>query len=95
MPKALWNGHVVAEAERFEEVEGNVYFPPEALERAFVRPSERTTVCGWKGTASYFDLVDGDQVARDAVWTYREPKPAAADIKDHLAFYCPPVQIER
>jgi uncharacterized protein (DUF427 family) len=94
MPKAIWNDHVVAETDRFEEVEGNVCFPPEALTRDFVRPSERTTVCGWKGTASYFDLVDGSQVARDAVWTYREPKPAAANIKDHIAFYCPPVRIE-
>jgi uncharacterized protein (DUF427 family) len=94
MPKAAWNGHVIAETDRFEEVEGNVYFPPEALRREFVRPSERTTVCGWKGTASYFDLVDGDQVAANAVWVYRDPKPAAAAIKAHLAFYCPPAQIE-
>jgi uncharacterized protein (DUF427 family) len=84
MPKAIWNGQVVAETDRFEEVEGNVYFPPEALKRDFVRPSAHATVCGWKGIASYFDLVDGDQVARDAVWTYREPKPAAANIKDHV-----------
>jgi uncharacterized protein (DUF427 family) len=94
MPKAIWNGHVIAAAERVEEVEGNVYFPPEALERRLVRPSARTTVCPWKGTASYFDLVDGDQVAQDAVWIYREPKPAAANIKGHVAFYCPPVRIE-
>lgn len=95
MPKAIWNGRVVAEAERFEEVEGNVYFPPEALRREFVRPSDRTTVCSWKGTASYFDLIDGDEVAPNTVWTYREPKEAAAHIKDHVAFYCPPVRIER
>ena len=63
---------MVAEAERFEEVEGNVYFPPEAFEPAFVRPSAHTTVCGWMGTASYLDLVDGDQVAPNAVWTYRD-----------------------
>jgi len=94
MPKAIWNGHVLAEAERFEEVGGNVYFPPGALESAFVRPSAHTTVCGWKGTASYLDLVDGDRVAPNAVWTYRDPKPAAAAIKDHVAFYCPPVRIE-
>lgn len=95
MPKAIWNGHVIAETERFEEVEGNLYFPPEALKPEFVRPSERTRVCGWKGTANYFDLIDGEQVARDAVWTYREPKLAAANIRHHVAFYCPPVQMER
>jgi uncharacterized protein (DUF427 family) len=67
MPKAIWNGHVVAASEQFEEVEGNVYFPPEAMRRELVRPSARTTVCGWKGTASYFDLVAGDQVAPNAV----------------------------
>jgi uncharacterized protein (DUF427 family) len=94
MPKAIWNGRVVAEAERSEEVEGNVYFPPEALRREFVRPSDRTTVCSWKGTASYFDLIDGDEVAPNTVWTYREPKEAAVHIKDHVAFYCPPVRIE-
>src|SRR5687768_13521141 len=66
MPKAIWNDHVVAETEQFEEVEGNIYFPPEALKRELVRESERTTVCGWKGTASYFDLVDGDQQTPNA-----------------------------
>lgn len=94
MPTALWNDRVVAESEQFEEVEGNIYFPPEALNRGLVRPSERTTVCGWKGTARYFDLIDGDQVAPNAVWTYPDPKPAAAYIKDHVAFYCPPVRVE-
>ena len=94
MPRALWNGRVVAEAEQFEEVEGNIYFPPEALNRELVRPSELTTVCGWKGTARYFDLVDGDATAPNAVWTYPYPKPAAAKIKDHVAFYCPPVRVE-
>jgi len=95
MPKAIWNGKVVAETEAFEEVDGNVYFPPEALNPALVRPSTRTTVCSWKGTASYFDLVDGDQTVPNAVWTYHDPKPAAANIKDYLAFYCPPVRVER
>ena len=94
MPTALWNDRVIAESEQFEEVEGNIYFPPEALNRELVRPSERTTVCGWKGTARYFDLIDGDQVAPNAVWTYPNPKPAAANIKDHVAFYCPPVRVE-
>jgi uncharacterized protein (DUF427 family) len=74
MPRAIWNGHVVAEAEQFEEVEGNIYFPPEALKRELVRSSERTTVCGWKGTARYFDLVAGDQEAPNAVWTYPDPQ---------------------
>jgi uncharacterized protein (DUF427 family) len=94
MPRAIWRGRVVAQSEQFEEVEGNIYFPPEALDHALVRPSERTTVCGWKGTARYLDLVDGAEVAPDAVWTYPDPKPAAAHIKDHVAFYCPPVRIE-
>ena len=94
MARAIWNDHVVAESEQFEEVEGNIYFPPEALNRELVRPSERTTVCGWKGTARYFDLVDGDEVMPNAVWTYPDPTPAAANIKDHVAFYCPPVRME-
>ena len=79
MPTALWNDRVVAESEQFEEVEGNIYFPPEALNRGLVRPSERTTVCGWKGTARYFDLIDGDQVATNAVWTYPDPEAGSRE----------------
>jgi uncharacterized protein (DUF427 family) len=89
MPRAIWNGQVLAEAprERTEEVEGNIYFPADTLRRELVRPSETHTVCPWKGTASYYDLVVDGQVNADAVWYYPEPKDAAKQIKGFVAFW--------
>lgn len=87
MAKATWNGTVLAESDRYEMVEGNVYFPPEALKRENVRESATHTVCGWKGTASYYDVVAGGEVNKDAVWYYPDPKPAAANIKGYFAFW--------
>lgn len=87
MPRALWNGCVIAESVAFETVEGNVYFPPDALDRAHFRPSAKTTVRPWKGTAHYLDVVVGDQVNAAAAWYYPDPKPAARQIKDHIAFW--------
>ncbi len=87
MAKAIWNGAVLAESDRYEMVEGNVYFPPEALHRERVRESDTHTVCGWKGTASYYDVVVDGQVNKDACWYYPDPKPAAANIKGYFAFW--------
>ena len=87
MPKATWNGAVIAETDRFETVEGNVYFPPEALRREHVKESGTHTVCGWKGTASYYDVVVDGKVNADAVWYYPDPKPEAANIKGYFAFW--------
>jgi len=78
---------VIAESETWESVEGNVYFPPGSVKRAFLSPSETTTVCGWKGTARYYTVeVAGERIA-DAAWYYPEPKPAAENIRDHVAFW--------
>jgi uncharacterized protein (DUF427 family) len=87
MAKATWNGAVLAESDKFEIVEGNVYFPPEALRRDAFRESDTHTVCGWKGVASYFDVVVDGQVNKDAAWYYPDPKPAASNIKGHIAFW--------
>ncbi|HZR81098.1 MAG TPA: DUF427 domain-containing protein [Candidatus Binatia bacterium] len=87
MPKATWRGKVIAQSERFETVEGNVYFPPSALVREHFRASDHHTVCPWKGTASYYDVVVDGETNPNAAWTYPEPKPAAANIKDHVAFW--------
>ena len=87
MAKASWNGAVLAESDRFETVEGNVYFPPETLKRESVRDSDTHTVCGWKGTASYYDVVVDGKVNKDAAWFYPDPKPEASHIKDHIAFW--------
>jgi uncharacterized protein (DUF427 family) len=87
MARALWNGKVIAESDACEIVEGNFYFPPAAVHREFLRPSPTTTVCGWKGTASYYTLVVDGQENPDAAWYYQSPKAAAARIKDHVAFW--------
>ena len=87
MPKAIWNGKVLAESERVERVEGNVYFPPGSVSEDLLRPSETTTVCGWKGEASYYHVVVDGETNRDAAWTYRAPKEAASRIRDFIAFW--------
>jgi uncharacterized protein (DUF427 family) len=87
MARAIWKGRVIAESDAYEVVEGNVYFPPGAVRRELLRPSATTTVCGWKGTASYYDLVVDGQENRDGAWFYAAPKAAAARIKDHVAFW--------
>jgi len=87
MPKAIWNGAVLAESDRTEVVEGNHYFPPSAIRREYFRESDTHTVCGWKGTASYYDIeVDGKR-NDGAAWFYPDPKPAAANIADYVAFW--------
>ncbi len=87
MPRAVWNGAVLAESPRTVVVEGNHYFPQESLRREHLRESNTHTVCPWKGTASYYDVVVGDQVNADAAWYYPDPKSAAAQIKGHVAFW--------
>lgn len=94
MPKALWNNQVIAESDIFEEVEGNVYFPPEAIKKEFFKEASNTTVCPWKGTASYYDIEVDGEVNQGAAWYYPEPKEAAANIKDHIAFW-KGVEVER
>ncbi|MCB1325828.1 MAG: DUF427 domain-containing protein [Spirochaetales bacterium] len=86
MPRAFVNDQVIAESEHFESVEGNVYFPPSALVRQFFRESDTHTTCGWKGEASYYDLVVDENVLKDAAWYYANPKAAAINIRDHVAF---------
>jgi uncharacterized protein (DUF427 family) len=87
MPRAVWNGAVVAESDRCEIVEGNHYFPPDAVRRELLRDSPTHTVCGWKGTASYYDIVVDGQVNKDAAWYYPETKPAAGNIRGYIAFW--------
>ncbi len=87
MAKATWNGTVIAESEHTVEVEGNRYFPIDAVKREYLVHSDKHTSCPWKGEASYYTLeVDGERNP-DAAWYYPEPKKAAAEIKDHVAFW--------
>ncbi|HVJ53673.1 MAG TPA: DUF427 domain-containing protein [Aliidongia sp.] len=87
MPSALWQGRVIAESDRFETVEGNIYFPPDAVKREFFRPSDTTSICPWKGTAHYYSVVVDGIENKDAAWYYPEPKAAAENIRDHVAFW--------
>jgi uncharacterized protein (DUF427 family) len=85
--KAVWNGAVVAESDATIVVEGNHYFPADSVVRAYFVPSPTHTVCPWKGTASYYTLdVDG-KTNPDAAWFYPDPKEAAAEIKNYVAFW--------
>ncbi len=85
--KAIWKDRIIAESDATVVVEGNHYFPADSIVREFFEESATTSVCPWKGEASYYSLrVDGKQ-NDDAAWYYPSPKPAAAEIKDHVAFW--------
>jgi uncharacterized protein (DUF427 family) len=89
MPRATWNGKTLAQAEQSEIqlVEGNVYFPPDKIAREYLKDSQTHTVCGWKGTASYFDVVVDGKTNKDAAWYYPETKDAAKHVKGYIAFW--------
>jgi uncharacterized protein (DUF427 family) len=85
--KAVWNGHVIAESARTEIVEGNHYFPIEDVRQEYLEPSSHQTICPWKGTAHYHNLVVDGAENPNAVWYYPEPKPAAKNITGRVAFW--------
>ncbi len=87
MPKATWNGSVIAESDKTVVVEGNHYFPADALKMEFFKPSKLTSVCGWKGTASYYTVSVSGKENADAAWYYPTPKDAAKEIAGHVAFW--------
>lgn len=85
--KASWKGTVIAQSDDTVLVEGNHYFPLDALDRRYVSFSNHKTMCPWKGQANYYSLlVDGDMLT-DAAWYYADPKPEAAEIRDRVAFW--------
>jgi uncharacterized protein (DUF427 family) len=87
MARAIWNGEVIAESDNTVIVEGNHYFPLESVRADVLQPSTTTTVCPWKGTASYYSIeVDGAE-NRDGAWYYPAPKDAAAEITGRVAFW--------
>jgi uncharacterized protein (DUF427 family) len=87
MAKAMWEGAVLAESSETVEVEGNQYFPPDAIRREYFRSSEVHTVCPWKGTASYYDLEVNGKRNAGAAWYYPEPKAKAKQIAGYVAFW--------
>lgn len=87
MATATWNGTVIAESDDTVIVEGNHYFPLDSVVDGVLEPSDRSSVCPWKGTASYFNLARDGERSDNAAWTYPTPKDAAAEITDRVAFY--------
>ncbi|MEP0711269.1 DUF427 domain-containing protein [Algoriphagus sp.] len=85
--KAFWNNKLIAESSETKVIEGNHYFPPQALNKEFFKPSDTQTSCPWKGKASYFNVVVDGKLNSDAAWYYADPKPAAAEIKGYVAFW--------
>ena len=87
MATATWNGEVIADSDDTVIVENNHYFPLEAVRDGVLSTTETTSVCPWKGTASYYSVTVGGETNVDAAWYYPEPKDAAAEIKDRVAFW--------
>ncbi|HCF26752.1 MAG TPA: hypothetical protein DEV81_05990 [Cyanobacteria bacterium UBA11049] len=87
MPKAIWNGTVIAESDRTEVVEGNHYFPPEAIDKQYFKESSTHTTCPWKGVASYYNVEVEGQVNKDAAWYYPTAKDKAKNIEGYVAFW--------
>lgn len=85
--KATWNGVTIAESSKTVVVEGNQYFPADSIDEEYFRASMTHTVCGWKGTASYYDVVVDGDTNKDAAWYYPETKPDAKNIEGYVAFW--------
>lgn len=85
--KAIWNGQIIAESDETVVVEGNHYFPPHSIKKEHYKESTKQTGCPWKGTASYYHIEVDGQINNDAAWYYPDPKEAAKEIKDHIAFW--------
>ena len=87
MPRAIWNNTVLAESDKCVVVEGNQYFPPDSIKSEYFQDSNTHTTCGWKGVASYYNIVVDGQVNKDAAWYYPDTKQAANNIKGYIAFW--------
>lgn len=85
--KAIWKGAVLAQSDKTVVIEGNHYFPSDAINKEYFHQSATHTTCPWKGQASYYDVVVGGEVNKDAAWFYPAPKDAAMEIQDHVAFW--------
>lgn len=87
MATATWNGKVIAESDKTVVVEGNHYFPAEAVRSEYLKDSDHTSVCPWKGRASYYTLVVDGAEHQDAAWSYPDPKPDAEHVRGRVAFW--------
>lgn len=87
MAKAMWENVVLAESDKTIEIEGNQYFPPDSIHKEYFQPSDYHTTCGWKGEASYYDVVVNGNKNGNAAWYYPSPMDAAKQIKGYIAFW--------
>lgn len=87
MTKAIWNDVTLAESDKCIVVEGNQYFPEDSINKEFFKDSDYHTTCGWKGEASYFNLEVNGKTNENAAWYYPEPKDAAKNIENYVAFW--------
>ena len=87
MPRAIWNDTIVAESDEFELVEGNVYFPPSAINAEYFQATDKSTHCYWKGDASYYSLCVEGKLNENAAWCYKTPYKKAAYIAGYIAFW--------
>ena len=85
--KAIWKGKIIAQSNETIKVENNHYFPENSVNKEFLKNSETHTVCPWKGEASYFDIEVDGETNKDGAWYYPDPKPAAKDLKNYVAFW--------
>ncbi len=85
--KAIWNGRIIAQSNETIEIENNQYFPPESVNKEYLKESETHSICPWKGEASYFDIVVEGKENKDAAWYYPNPKEEAEQIKNYVAFW--------
>jgi len=85
--KAVWKGVILADSNETLTVEGNHYFPPDTVRKQYLVPSDTLSICPWKGMAHYHTVVVDGETNQDAAWSYPQPKDAAREIKDHIAFW--------
>jgi uncharacterized protein (DUF427 family) len=94
MPKAVWNGKIIAESNKIKEIEGDKYFPPNSVNKKYLRKSEKHFASLDKGVANYFNVVVDDEVSWDSAWYYPSPRDEAKSIKDYVSFRNGIVDIE-
>ena len=87
MTKAIWNSVVLAESDSIQKIENNIYFPPDSINKEFLKESTTKTVCHWKGIANYFNIEVEGKINKDAAWSYLSTKDKAKNIEGHIAFW--------
>lgn len=85
--RAIWKDKVIAESDDTIAIENNQYFPPDSINKEFLTPSTNSTHCAWKGDASYYHVEVDGETNKDAAWFYADPKDAAKEIKNYVAFW--------